>query len=96
MTQDGMRECSFVGDFDEGDSFVDFGDKAVERKESHVANLIRTLKQVTEGTDINVDGSHDVTHKGDPEAPVEVSITHAGVDLPEGERVDEDDEEGDE
>lgn len=95
MTQDGMRECTYEGEYDEGDSFVDFGDKAVERKESHVANLIRTLKQVTEGTDVNVQGSHDVTHKGDPEAPVEVSITHAGVDLPDGVGADEDDVEDD-
>lgn len=91
MTQDGMRECTYEGDFDEGDSFVDFGDKAVERKESHVANLMRTLKQLTEGTHLNVTGTHDVTHKGDADEPVEVSITHAGVDLPDEAKVDEDD-----
>jgi hypothetical protein len=96
MTQDGVRECSYDGAYQLDKSWVEFHDKAVERKESHVANLIRTLKQVTEGTDVNVQGSHDVTHKGDPEAPVEVSITHAGVDLPEGERVDDEDGEGDE
>jgi len=97
MTQDGVRECTYGGGYELDKSWVEFHDKAVERKESHVANLIKTIKQVAEGTDLNVDGSHDVTHKGDPEAPVEVSITHAGVDLPEDARVeDEDDGEGDE
>lgn len=88
MTQDGVRSCDYFGDYELDKSWVEFHDKAVERKESHVANLIRTIKQVSEGTDVNVQGSHDVTHKGDPEAPVEVSITHAGIDLPTDERVD--------
>lgn len=79
-------------EFKRGERFVTFGDKAVERKESHLANLIKTYKQVTEGTDLNVTGDHDVTHKGDPDAPVEVSITHAGIDLPDDERVDDTDD----
>jgi len=90
MTQSGMQECTYVGDFERVKAFVEFHDKAVERKEGHVANLIRTYKQVAEGVDIHVDGSHDVTHKGDAEAPVEVSITHSAIDLPEDERVDVD------
>jgi len=94
MTQEGMRECTYDGPFEKGKSFVDFGDKAVERKESHLSNLIRTYKQVAVGADVNVTGTHDVTHKGDPEAPVEVSITHAGIDLPDDERVDDVDGEG--
>lgn len=95
MTQDGVRECTYGGAYELDKSWVEFHDKAVERKESHVANLVQTIKRVSEGTDVNVSGSHDVTHKGDPEAPVEVSITHAGIDLPTDERVDDDAEEDD-
>lgn len=95
MTQDGVRECTFDGAYELDKSWVEFHDKAVERKESHVANLVRTIKQVAEGADVNVSGSHDVTHKGDPEAPVEVSITHAGVDLPDEAQADRDGDDDD-
>lgn len=79
--------CGYSGDFEPSDKFVDFGDKAVERKESHLANLIRVYKQVADGTTVNVHGDHDVTHRGDPDAPVEVNISHVQVDLPDDERV---------
>lgn len=82
--------CDYTGDFDRVDKFVHFGDKSVERKESHLASLIKTVKMVDEGADVNVTGDHDVTHKGDADAPVEVSITHAGVDLPDDATVDAD------
>ena len=64
-----------------GESFVDTGDKALERKESHVANLILSLKQVDDVADVRVEGDHTV--RGDPDEPVEVSINHVAVDLPE-------------
>lgn len=79
-----------------GERFVSFGDKAVERKEAHIANLIDTYKKVADGVDVNIDGDHDVTHKGDSDAPVEVSINHVGVDLPADERDTEDAEHNDE
>lgn len=68
--------------------FVTFGDKSFERKENHLANLIQAYKKVAEGSDVNITGSHDVTHRGDADAPIEVSITHAAIDLPEGEAVE--------
>jgi len=39
------------------------------------------LKKTSKGADIQVDAEH--THKGDPDEPVEVSINHVGVDLPD-------------
>lgn len=66
-----------------GERFVAFNDKAVERKEAHLANLIETYKKVADGVDINVDGEHEHTHKGDPDEPVEVAINHVAVDLPD-------------
>jgi len=64
-----------------GESFVDTGDKALERKESHIANLIMALDKTSDGADIHVDADH--THKGDPDEPVEVAINHVAVDLPD-------------
>ena len=77
-----------------GERFVAFNDKAVERKEAHLATLIKTYKQVADGVSINVDGTHEHTHKGDPDEPVEVAINHVAVDLPPDE--DPVDESGDE
>jgi len=82
------------GDFEPtGKSFVDTADKALERKESHIANLVLSLKQVADVADLTVDGDHTV--RGDADEPVEVEINHVGVDLPddvdEPEPVDEDD-----
>lgn len=82
----GEVTCGYEGDYVVKDKFVDFGDKAVERKESHLANLIRVYKQVAEGADVNLKG--DMTHRGDPDEPVKVDINHVRVDLPEDERVD--------
>lgn len=65
-----------------GERFVAFNDKAVERKESHLANLIETYKKIADGVDLNIDGNHDVTHKGDPDEPVEVSINHVAITDP--------------
>lgn len=66
-----------------GERFVAFNDKAVERKEAHLANLIETYKKIADGVDLNVDGTHEHTHKGDPDEPVEVEINHVAVDLPD-------------
>lgn len=97
MSQGYPEKCDErAHDFKETEKFVVFGDKAVERKEAHLANLIKTYKQIAEGTDVNIDGKQEVTHKGDPEAPVEVSITHTAVDLPDDERVQAEDEVPDE
>jgi hypothetical protein len=63
-----------------GTEFVDFGDKAVERKESHLSNLIDTYKRVADGVDVNLDG--DMTHTGDGGGAIDVDISHVGVDLP--------------
>jgi len=83
-----------------GKRFVAFNDKAVERKEAHLANLIDTYKKIADGVDLNIDGEHEHTHKGDPDEPVEVSINHVAVDLPadvdEGEADTEDPESNDE
>lgn len=84
-------ECGYEGDFEVSDKFVDFGDEAIERKESHLANLIRVYKQIAEGSTLNVHGDHSVTHRGDPNEPLEVEISHVQVDLPESEQVSADD-----
>lgn len=87
----GTVPCRYEGDFDRVEAFVKFGDKAIERKESHLANLIRTAKQVDPtAVDANIASKQDVdvTHKGDPDDPVEVDINHVHVDLPDDERVD--------
>lgn len=78
-----IEPCNYRGDLKPipGKSWVEFGDEAVERKESRVANLIATYKKVSEGTDVNVKGDHDVTVGGDGEA-IDVNITGVGVDLP--------------
>lgn len=80
-----IEPCPYRGEYDriKGKAWVTFGDEAVERKERHIANLIDQYKRVTEGTDINVSGDHDVSVSGDDGDPVEVSITSVGVDLPE-------------
>ena len=74
-----------------GEKFVSFSDKAVERKESHLANLIETYKKIAEGVDVNIDGDHNVTHEGGDD-PVEVSINHVSITEPP----DPDAEDGDE
>lgn len=96
-----LEPCNYSGDLKKisGKSWVDFGDEAVERKESRVANLIATYKQISEGTDVNVKGDHDVNVEGDG-VNVDVSITSVGVDLPADEQTgdgdpDEDDDGGD-
>lgn len=66
-----------------GERFVSFSDKAVERKEGHLAHLIKTYKQVADGVDMHIRGTHDVTHRGDPDEPVAVNINHVAVDLPD-------------
>jgi len=73
-----------------GEKFVSFSDKAVERKEAHLANLIESYKKVDDGVDVNIDADH--THRGDPDDPVEVSINHVAVDLPPGEGESQDDD----
>jgi hypothetical protein len=79
------------GDFEPtGERFVSFGDKAIERKESHLANLIDTYKKISDGVDVNVDGDHDVTV--DDDGVTEVDITHVQVtEPPTDEDGDEDD-----
>ena len=90
-----VRTCDYVGPAERKKAFVTFGDKSFERKESHLANLMTVYKQLTEGTDLNVKGDHDVNVEGDG-AAVEVSITSVGVDLPaEDVGGDEDDDGGD-
>ena len=83
-----IEPCNYTGDLDRvsGKSWVDFGDEAVERKESRIANLIATYKKIAEGSDVNVHGDHDVSVSGEGGDPIEVNITSVGVDLPEGEQ----------
>jgi len=91
-----VRTCDYIGPAERKKAFVTFGDKSFERKESHLANLMTVYKQLTEGTDVNVRGDHDVSVEGGG-SPVEVSITSVGVDLPaEDVGGDEDDDGGDE
>lgn len=80
--------CDYTGGFELVDAEVEFGDDALQRKEAHISNLIRNYNQVTDGATVNVKGDHDVTHRGDPGAPVDVEINHVQVDLPEDEKVD--------
>lgn len=93
-----IEPCNYTGNYERipGKSWVEFGDEAVERKESRVANLIATYKKVSEGTDVNVKGDHDVSVDGDGEA-IDVNITGVGVDLPadDGEADDADDDSDD-
>lgn len=72
--------------FNPGDKFVAFGDKAVERKEGTISNLIETYKKITEGQDVNVSGEHKHEHSTDD--PVEVSINSVALDLPDDDSVD--------
>lgn len=87
----GVIRCTYDGAFDRVEAFVHFGDKAIERKESHLANLVRTIKQIDPGVvdaSIAAQQDVDVTHRGDGDDPVEVDINHVHVDLPDDERVD--------
>jgi hypothetical protein len=79
-----FEPCDYSGPLDliAGTEEVVFGDKAVDRKEGRIANLITVYKRIAEGQDVNVSGDHDVTVGGDG-SPVEVSITSVGVDLPD-------------
>lgn len=65
-----------------GEKFVTFSDKAIERKEKLLANLIQQYKKVADGVDLNVKGEHEHTHEGG-DAPMSVNISHVGVDLPD-------------
>jgi len=78
--------CDYVGPLDpiDGSESVRFGDKAVERKEARVENLIRTYKKIAEGDDVNVNADVDATVEGG-DVPIDVNITNVGVDLPDGE-----------
>lgn len=91
-----IEPCGYYGDFKPipGKSWVDFGDKAVERKEAHIANLIQTLNRIDGGETMNVNADVDQTINGDGD-PIEVNITSVGVDLPDGED-EEDDTDGEE
>jgi hypothetical protein len=88
-----LKPCDYSGPLDKipGKAWVEFGDKSVERKQSHIARLIQILNQVSEGQTVNVRGDHDVTVEGGDE-PVSVDITSVGVDLPDD--VDDTDEDG--
>lgn len=83
VTRDGFKPT--------GEKFVVFNDKSVERKEAHLANLIETYKKIADGVDLNIEGEHEHTHKGDPDEPVEVAINHVAVDLPDDEDVVDED-----
>lgn len=89
-----IEPCNYTGDLEviPGKSWVEFGDKSVERKQAHIARLIKILNQIAGGETVNVKGDHDVTVGGEG---IDVTITSVGVDLPEGEQdggdVDEDD-----
>lgn len=78
-SNDSDGPCGYAGELEivPGKSFVDFGDKAVERKEAKLSNLIKTYKEISEGRDVNIDG--DFSHDGS----MSVSITSVGVDLPD-------------
>lgn len=80
--------CDYRGNFDLVDAEVKFGDDALQRKEAHLSNLIRNHNQITDGATVNVEGSHDVTHRGDPDNPVDVEINHVKVGLDEADKVD--------
>lgn len=83
-----VEPCNYSGELDPipGKSWVEFGDEAVERKESRLANLMATYKQIAEGTDVNVKGEHSIDHSGEP---VEVNINSVAVDLPDDEQTEE-------
>lgn len=76
---DPPERCNYIGPLNvvPGKSFVDFGDKAVERKEAKLANLMSTYKELAEGRDVNVSGDHTVETTG----TMSVNITSVGIDL---------------
>jgi len=88
VTPQATEACGYTGDLDvvPGKSFVDFGDKAVERKEAKLANLMSTYKELAEGRDVNVSGDHTVETTG----TMSVNITSVGIDL-----ADDPDDDGD-
>jgi len=91
-----IEPCNYTGPLDEvpGKSWVDFGDEAVERKQSHIARLIQILDQISGPSEFKVD--QDTTIEGGDGGDIDVNITSVGVDLEEdhtgtGDDVDEDD-----
>jgi len=73
---------------------VEFGDDAVEKKQAHIARLIKILNRVAGTQDVTVSGDHDVSVEGG-EDPIDVNITNVGVDLPDDEQDDGDAGDGD-
>lgn len=86
----GAVRCGYEGDYVLNNRFVEFGDKSFERKERHIAALMREYKRLAIGQDVNVTGHHTV--EGGDE-PLSVNITHARVETPddEGEAEEADD-----
>jgi hypothetical protein len=56
-----VATCQNDGPFELTDAFVTFGDEAVERKESHIASLIRLYNEITDGERITIES--DVPHR---------------------------------
>jgi hypothetical protein len=71
--------CDHTGPLDKvaGKGWVDFGDESVERKQAHIANLIRIYDQVAGPSKVEVD--QNTTIEGD--GAIDVNITSVGVDL---------------
>lgn len=89
----GAIRCGYDGEFVLNNRFVEFGDKSYERKERHIAALMREYKRLAIGQDVNITGEHTIEGGG---SPLEVSITHARVDTPDDEEPDERSENEDE
>lgn len=88
--------CDHTGPLDKvaGKEWVDFGDESVERKQAHIANLIRIYDQVSGPSEFKVD--QDTTIHGDGDGAIDVNITSVGVDLAEDQTEDDVDDGGDE
>lgn len=88
-----FRPCDYSGELTkvDGKSWIDFGDDAVERKQAHVARLIKIYNQLagTQSIDVDADVNHD---DGDG---LEVNLRTVGVDLPDEDKVTTDAGDGD-
>lgn len=78
VDSDTFVPCEYHGPIDKvpGKEWVEFGDDAVERKQAHVARLIKILDQISGPSKVEVD---QTISGGD--TPVDVNITSVGVDL---------------
>ena len=86
--------CDHTGPLDKvaGKEWVDFGDESVERKQAHIANLIRIYDQVSGPSEFKVD--QDTTIHGDGDGAIDVNITSVGVDLADDQTEDDVDDDG--